>query len=106
MSGNSLQLIPISMTLMLFTGAFKAILDVNKTFSGLEAEKTDNGLKLAKITYLFFQLVTISIGVYKLNSMGLIPNKTGDWLSWETQTKVSIKKMIHPLLLLTGSTVY
>ncbi|CDR45364.1 CYFA0S18e00188g1_1 [Cyberlindnera fabianii] len=86
MSGNSLQIIPITMTLMLFSNAFSAIIAVNTAFTGLESEKTSNDLKLAKLTYLFFQLCVIGIGVWKLNNMGLIPNRTGDWLSWEEPT--------------------
>lgn len=77
------------MTLMLFTGPLKAIVSVNSAFQGLESEKTKQDILLAKLTYVFLQLVVVAIGVYKLNSMGLIPNRKGDWLSWEIPTHVS-----------------
>lgn len=75
---------------MLFTGPFKAILSINSTFQGLENEKTKQDIFLAKLTFAFLQLVVVAIGVYKLNSMGLIPNRKGDWLSWESPTQVSL----------------
>jgi hypothetical protein len=91
MSGNSLQMIPISMTLMLFTNAITAIIGINKAFTGLESDRISNDLAMAKSTFLFFQMVTIGIGIYKLNSMGLIPNKTGDWLAFEVAPNVRIE---------------
>lgn len=93
MSGNSLQLMSMMMTLTLFTGPLKAIFSIGTTFQGLETEKTKQDVLLAKATFIFLQLVVIAIGVYKLNSMGLIPNRRGDWLSWEIPTHVSIANL-------------
>lgn len=86
MSGSSLQMIPITMTLMLFSNALSAILGINDAFRGLSSANNKHDILLAKMAFVALQLVIIGIGVYKLNSMGLIPNKAGDWLSWEEPT--------------------
>lgn len=83
MSGNSLQIIPITMTVSLFTGVFNAISGVNKTFHGLETPKNKDHIYLARIVFILLQLLTLAFGIWKLNNMGLIPNKRGDWLAWE-----------------------
>jgi hypothetical protein len=90
MSGSSLQVIPISMTLMLFSSTFKAIMGVNASFRGLDTIDNHNDVLMAKLAYLFLQMVIIGIGIFKLNSMGLIPTTKGDWLSWEQGTRWSV----------------
>lgn len=32
---------------------------------------------------------TMGIGVYKLSSMGLLPNTRSDWVAWESDSQVS-----------------
>ena len=83
MTGNSLQIIPVTMTMMLLWNPIKSIFnDLNPTFLKL---KTDDNLLLilfAKLGFIFFQLINMSIGVYKLYTMGLIPHLEADWLAW------------------------
>lgn len=86
MSGSSLQIIPITMTLMLFKNTINAILSTNSMFKPLETKNNSNDITLAKIVYFALNMVIIGIGLYKLDTMGLVPRKTGDWLSWEEQT--------------------
>ncbi|KAH3682453.1 hypothetical protein WICPIJ_006595 [Wickerhamomyces pijperi] len=83
MSGNSLQIIPITMTITLFTGVFSAISGVKKVFHGLETEKNKDNVYLAKVTFLLMQVLTLAYGIWKLNNMGVIPNKRSDWIAWE-----------------------
>lgn len=88
MSGNSLQIISISMTLMLFVNPIKAILGLNETFEFLNIEEKEEGLGfdilMIKLAFIGSQILGLAVGVWKLNNMGLIPNSTSDWLSWET----------------------
>ena len=50
----------------------KAILSVNSVFAKF---KDDNiNLVLQKALYCAFQLIILAIGLYKCNSMGLLPN--------------------------------
>lgn len=89
MTGNNLQIFSITTTLMLFTGPAKAILSINDAFKNLDDKDIKNDVLLAKITFILLQFVVIAIGIYKLNSMGLIPNKEGDWLSFQDIKKYS-----------------
>ncbi|OWB70947.1 hypothetical protein B5S31_g628 [[Candida] boidinii] len=84
-SPNGLQLIPIIMTLALFTGPVKDILNVNAKFDTIDIGERPSEYDrfILKMTYCLCSCGTILIGLYKLNSMGLIPNTSSDWLSWE-----------------------
>lgn len=85
MTGNSLQLIPIMMTMMLFLNPLKAIFtDTNKVFNNLQTNKNGSVIVQAKVVFVLCQLACMSIGIWKLNLMGLIPNSEGDWLSFKT----------------------
>lgn len=89
MTGNSLQMIPIMMTLMLFWNPLKAIFtETNSSFEALVTEKNRTELYLPKAVFVLCQMATMAIGVWKLNSMGLIPNGEADWLAWKDVTQV------------------
>ncbi|ODQ80877.1 hypothetical protein BABINDRAFT_161070 [Babjeviella inositovora NRRL Y-12698] len=89
MSGNSLQIIPIMMTLMLFTGPLQSIITVNDNFVNLATKKNKTEVLQAKIIFILCHLGCIAVGVWKLNSLGLIPNSRSDWLAWESPVNVS-----------------
>lgn len=82
MTGNSLQIIPISMTFMMLLNPLKAIFtETNRVFKGLEPQ--DQGtLLMLKFVFIICQLASMTIGIYKLFKMGLIPHSEADWLSW------------------------
>ncbi|CCG24934.1 Emc4 protein [Candida orthopsilosis Co 90-125] len=83
MTGNSLQIIPVTMTMMLLWNPIKAIFnDLNPTFSKLKTEDNSSLIFFAKLGFIFFQLMNMSIGIYKLYTMGLIPHSEADWLAW------------------------
>lgn len=81
MTGSSLQMISIMMTLMLLWNPLKAIFTVDP-FLGLRTAENSADLRLPRLVFIICHLANAAIGVYKLNSMGLIPNKEADWLSW------------------------
>lgn len=84
MTGNSLQVIPIMMTLMLLWNPLKAIFtETNALFRRLATEKNAHALVLPKVVFVLFQVANMAVGLWKLNQMGLIPNKEADWLSWQ-----------------------
>lgn len=92
MTGNSLQMIPIMMTLMLFWNPLKAIFtETNIMFKGLETEKNGSTIFQAKIVFILCQIGCMSIGIWKLNKMGLIPNSEADWLSFKIPAQVNDK---------------
>lgn len=84
MTGNSLQIIPMSMTLMLLWNPIKAIFnDTNISFSKLETKSNRGQITLAKLVFILFQVLNMGVGVYKLYKMGLIPHTEADWLAWK-----------------------
>ncbi|KAI5970240.1 hypothetical protein CANMA_000852 [Candida margitis] len=83
MTGNSLQIIPVTMTIMLLWNPLKSIFnDLNPTFSKLKTDDNSQLIVFAKLGFIFFQLMNMSIGIYKLYTMGLIPHSEADWLAW------------------------
>lgn len=84
MTGNSLQIIPIMMTLMLFWNPLKAIFtETNAIFKNLETKKNASDILLTKVVYVACQIGCMAVGIWKLYNMGLIPNSEGDWLAWK-----------------------
>lgn len=84
MTGNSLQIIPMTMTLMLLWNPLKAIvLDTSRTFKSVQTDTNASQITLSKIVFVICQLLNLSIGVYKLYKMGLIPHTESDWLAWK-----------------------
>ncbi|GMM35159.1 chaperone [Saccharomycopsis crataegensis] len=90
MTGNTLQIFSISMTLMQLVNPLTAIFNFNQPFEFLEGgdpgelEEVQYDVVIVKLAFIASQLVCLAVGIYKLNAMGLIPNSTSDWLSWET----------------------
>lgn len=83
MTGNSLQLIPIMTAVMLFWNPLKAIFtSTNIQFKTLGTKSNYEFLYL-KVIYVMSQVACMSIGIWKLHSMGLISNSESDWLSWK-----------------------
>ncbi|KAF8473292.1 hypothetical protein BDZ91DRAFT_691621 [Kalaharituber pfeilii] len=83
MSGNTLQIFSIMMVWMLFTNPLKAIANVNATFRRFDNERTHARLLTVKMVYVALQVLALGLGVWKVNGMGLLPNRRSDWLAWE-----------------------
>jgi len=76
MSGSSVNIFSMSITIYAVINAVKAILNVNAGFKRLEDPA--RSLLPQKLLYIFFQLVTMGIAVYKANNLGLLPT-VADW---------------------------
>jgi len=85
MSGNSLQIFSIMMTVMLFMNPLKALSSVNATFSRFDNERTHSRLWPVKLAFIALQIATIALGIWKVNGMGLLPTTRSDWLAWERE---------------------
>ncbi|KAL1968563.1 hypothetical protein VTN77DRAFT_1773 [Rasamsonia byssochlamydoides] len=85
MSGNSLQIFSIMMVFMLFKGPIQGLLNTNATFAKFETDAIRAKLRGAKAVYVLMQLVLLGLGVWKVNSMGLLPTTRSDWLAWESE---------------------
>ncbi|KAJ3076842.1 ER membrane protein complex subunit 4 [Podochytrium sp. JEL0797] len=89
MSGNSVQIYSIMVTVMLFMNSSNAILNTQLAFKRFETVASDKkpasanyNLVLPKIVYILAQCVLIGLGVYKCSAMGLLPTSHSDWLSF------------------------
>jgi hypothetical protein len=89
MSGNSLQIVPIMMTsMMFFITPFKQILKTNEAFSNLESKNNSSDIQVTKLVYIVCHLLAVGVGIWKLGMMGLLPNTRSDWLAWESQSTI------------------
>jgi hypothetical protein len=108
MSGNSLQIFSIMMVFMLFKGPIQGLLATNAAFTKFETHANRAKLWGCKAVYVLMQLVLLGLGVWKVNSMGLLPyvlcrasgtvvetwiadfihsyrTTRSDWLAWESE---------------------
>lgn len=73
MSGNSLQIFSIMMVFMLFKNPIQGLIATNQTFTRFETEGTRSKMWMVKATYVLMNLVALSLGIWKVNGMGLLP---------------------------------
>ncbi|KAG5358948.1 ER membrane protein complex subunit 4 [Yarrowia sp. C11] len=85
MSGSSLQIIPITMTaMMFFMTPLKSLVTCHKQFASLISPTNKSQILLCEVVYVLILIATMGAGVWKLGQMGLLPNTRSDWLAWET----------------------
>lgn len=90
MTGSSMQIIPITMALMLLWNPLRSIFtETGSAFNGLLNERNSDKLVLPKMVFVICQLLNMAIGLWKLNQMGLIPNREADWISWKPVAQIT-----------------
>ncbi|TPX32093.1 hypothetical protein SmJEL517_g04758 [Synchytrium microbalum] len=100
MSGNSVQIFSILITVMMFWNGIKGVTGANAVFTSFSSQvtagrpqQTFNFVKdpvfLPKLAYIGLQLVVVAMGVYKCATMGLLPTASSDWLAFKTPKTVS-----------------
>ncbi|SAL97773.1 hypothetical protein [Absidia glauca] len=77
MSGNGVQIFSVMITVMLFITPIKAIMSL-----GQRSKQPGADLLVSKLTFIGLHLLTICLGVYKINAMGLLPTTTSDMLAF------------------------
>uniref|UniRef100_A0A1D1XNT7 ER membrane protein complex subunit 4 n=1 Tax=Anthurium amnicola TaxID=1678845 RepID=A0A1D1XNT7_9ARAE len=82
MSGNGVQIFSVMITGMLFFQPIKALMGIETVFERYESPRTKSQLVWPKFVYVFLQLLTMALGLYKCSSMGLLPTATSDWLAF------------------------
>ena len=73
MSGNSLQIFSIMMVFMAFKNPIVGLVAVNQAFERFETDTNRAKIVQVKLAYLAMQLLALALGVWKVNSMGLLP---------------------------------
>uniref|UniRef100_A0A7S4HY57 ER membrane protein complex subunit 4 n=1 Tax=Vannella robusta TaxID=1487602 RepID=A0A7S4HY57_9EUKA len=81
LSGSSVNIFSISITMYSLINPIKAIFNVSSGFKRFEEPNTS--LLAQKFVYIFFQLVGFSIALYKAYYLGLLPS-AADWSSYLT----------------------
>ncbi|PRP81619.1 hypothetical protein PROFUN_01126 [Planoprotostelium fungivorum] len=79
MSGSSVHIFSIMITIYSFINPVKAILSLNNVFSRFE--DPSYSLLPHKLAFIAIHLVTIIIAVYKCSVLGLLPTTASDWSS-------------------------
>ncbi|KAG0056854.1 hypothetical protein BGZ83_003148 [Gryganskiella cystojenkinii] len=88
MSGNSVQIFSVAITAMLMFSPIRAIMTMSQVFeryetvSPVKVSFMDSPLALPKLTFVAMQILTILLGMWKLNAMGLLPTSHSDWLAF------------------------
>lgn len=73
MSGNSLQIFTIMTVFMAFKNPIVGLLSTGQIFERFQTETNRPGLLQVKLAYIAMQLVALGLGIWKINSMGLLP---------------------------------
>ncbi|VDL76924.1 unnamed protein product [Nippostrongylus brasiliensis] len=86
MAGRSVSIFPIMMVGMMLWRPAKALFSVNATFKPLEDQNT-GGMIVHKIIFVLGNLGAIALAIYKVHTMGLLPNTPSDWLEFIPQAQ-------------------
>ncbi|KAJ3226094.1 hypothetical protein HK099_005563 [Clydaea vesicula] len=86
MSGNTVQIFSMMIVGMLIFSSIKAILSWQAR-SSQDLQQTLNDLLIdpliyPKLVYLLLQFANLGLGIYKVDSMGLLPTTQSDWLAF------------------------
>jgi hypothetical protein len=73
MSGNSLQIFSIMMVFMAFKNPIAGLMATTQAFERFATENNGSQILQTKLVYVAMQLVALGVGVWKVNSMGLLP---------------------------------
>jgi hypothetical protein len=88
MSGNSLQIFSIMMLGMALWTPITEIFAVHTRFARFADSPVS--MLLPKLTFVAMHLAGLSIGLYKCNTMGLLPTSTADWIEHTIRTPVQM----------------
>ncbi|CAL2039895.1 hypothetical protein CAEBREN_21753 [Caenorhabditis brenneri] len=84
MAGGGVSIFPIMMVGMMLFRPLKALFSVNSTFKPLESPAT-GAMIIHKIIFCLGNLGAIGLAIYKVHTMGLLPNTPSDWLEFIPQ---------------------
>jgi len=93
MSGGGVQIFSMGIVFMLLSSPFKNTVGMNAAFAPFAPSDSNPTafatLLLQKLVYIVCNLLTLSLGLWKCSSMGLLPMGSGDWLAFETRGPAS-----------------
>ncbi|KOS18248.1 ER membrane protein complex subunit 4 [Escovopsis weberi] len=83
MSGNSLQIFSIMMVFMAFKNPIVGLMTTSQAFERFQTDGNSGKILQTKLVYIAMQILALAVGVWKVNSMGLLPTTRSDWMMWE-----------------------
>ncbi|EHK22310.1 uncharacterized protein TRIVIDRAFT_60824 [Trichoderma virens Gv29-8] len=83
MSGNSLQIFSIMMVFMAFKNPIVGLMSTNQAFERFQTDSNSGQILQTKLVYVAMQFLALAVGIWKINSMGLLPTTRSDWMMWE-----------------------
>jgi len=90
LSGNSLQIFSIMMTAIAIFTPLKAILTTKSAFERY-ADLGISSLFIPTLIYIALNGAALAIGIYKVNTLGLLPTSLSDWVSFYAVVKQTIE---------------
>lgn len=89
-SSSLLLLTNVSLPQRLFTMSYRGNTSAFAQFAPAQSDANAfQTLALQKLSYIAANFLTVALGIWKCNQMGLIPLGTADWLAFETRGVVS-----------------
>jgi hypothetical protein len=88
MSGNSLQIFSIVMLGMAMWTPVQELFNVHTRFARFADSRVS--MLLPKLTFVAIQFAALALGLYKCNTMGLLPTATADWVDATVRAPVQV----------------
>ncbi|KAI9143409.1 hypothetical protein BKA69DRAFT_1061755 [Paraphysoderma sedebokerense] len=97
MAGSGVQIFSIMITVMMFWNPVKSIMNTTKAFTSYVSPAGHPPLDLTvpKLTFIALNVISMAMGLYKLQTMGLLPTAKSDWLAWVKGKDVSFPCFIN-----------
>ncbi|KAL3817545.1 hypothetical protein ACHAXA_003718 [Cyclostephanos tholiformis] len=96
MSGKNLNVFSISITTMAIINPIKGILNTSKAFRSCEDPDGKVDLTSSKALFVLMNLVWLSVGLYKMANMKLLPLTSADWEGYVVWKQVLETSSIPP----------
>jgi ER membrane protein complex subunit 4 len=82
MSGSQLNIFTITTVSGALLNPVRGLITTNATFKNYEDADGHTNLLQPKLIYIALQLVALSVGLYKMSTMGLLPTNAGDFMNY------------------------
>ncbi|KAJ7542370.1 hypothetical protein O6H91_10G103300 [Diphasiastrum complanatum] len=79
MAGSTVHLFSIGITISALWQPISALQGVSKVFEPYQDGRTD--ILLPKLAYIAMNVAGLLLGLWKLNTLGLLPTHASDWVS-------------------------
>ncbi|KAL7413235.1 putative endoplasmic reticulum protein [Mrakia frigida] len=89
MSGSGVQIFSMGTVFMLLSNPIKGVLGIQKAFEpfrlGPNSKEAPASLLPPMLVFILCQCLTLALGLWKCNQMGILPTGSADFLAFETR---------------------